>query len=90
MGEQIEKLSSLLERTVEQIELKMDKLDHNFTFIYEKMSNIEYDNASFKDKLSSFMNIRPIERKASPSKKTQGDGLLNILGQFSSANSALS
>ena len=34
MGEQIEKLSSLLERTVEQIELKMDKLDHNFTFIY--------------------------------------------------------
>ena len=35
--------------------MKMEKLDHNFSYVYERMSNIEYDNVNFKDKLSSFM-----------------------------------
>ena len=44
-----------MEKTVEEMESKLEKLESNFNYIYEKMSAIEYDNASFKDKLSIFM-----------------------------------
>lgn len=39
----------------------MGKLDNNFSYIYEKMSNIEYDNMSFKDKLSSMMKAKEVK-----------------------------
>ena len=35
----------------------MGKLDHNFSYIYERMSNIEYDNMNFKDKLTAYMKV---------------------------------
>lgn len=40
MAQQIDKLGDLLERTVEEIETKMEKLDGNFGYIHERMSRI--------------------------------------------------
>lgn len=40
MGESVEKLSMILEKTVEESEIKMEKLDQNFHYVYEKLSNI--------------------------------------------------
>lgn len=48
----MEQLSSIMERTIEEVETKVEKLDGNFSYMYERLSNIEYDNASFKDKLT--------------------------------------
>lgn len=45
----------LLERTVEEMETKMEKLDQNFNYIYDKLSTVEFDNAKFKDCLESFI-----------------------------------
>ena len=49
----------------------MEKLDHNFSYVYERMSNIEYDNVNFKDKLSSFMKgeSQNSERELAPQKR---------------------
>ena len=35
------------------MEAKVEKLDRNFSYIYERMSKIQYDNANFKDQLAS-------------------------------------
>lgn len=62
MGAQIDRLSHILERTVEEMEIKVEKLDQNFTYVYERMSKIEYDNASFKDQLISVTSCSPSEQ----------------------------
>lgn len=40
VAQQLDKLGGILERTVEEIELKMEKLDNNFGYIYDRMSRI--------------------------------------------------
>lgn len=55
----------------------MGKLDHNFSYIYERMSNIEYDNMNFKDKLTTYMKM-PLTPKNSK------ENILDTLGQFGS------
>ena len=79
MSMQIEKMSCVLEKTIEEIEMKMEKLDHNFSYVYERMSNIEYDNVNFKDKLSSFMKV---ENQSQQSKKSN---ILDTLGNLGSS-----
>ncbi len=56
MSTQIEKISTILERACQEVELKVEKLDQNFTYMYQRLSNIEYDNANYKDKLSYFLS----------------------------------
>lgn len=34
------------------MEIKVQKLENNFAYVYERMSTIEFDNANFKDKLT--------------------------------------
>ena len=55
----------------------MEKLDHNFSYVYERMSNIEYDNVNFKDKLSSFM-------KGDQSQQSRKSNILDTLGNLGS------
>lgn len=92
MGGQIHKISSILERTVEEMELKVEKLDSNFAYVYERMSTIEYDNANFKDKLTSLLpthsqrnspaRLEESRREPEP-KNSSGINLLDMLGQYS-------
>lgn len=87
MGCQIDKISSILERTVEEMEAKVEKLDHNFTYVYDRMSKIEFDNASFKDQLSKKVFTHGINivdnKKAETQPKSKTDNhLLEALGQY--------
>ena len=83
MGEQIDGMGEILERTVEKLEEKADKLDHNFTYLYEKMTNIEFDNASFKDKLSHFIVETPkIHENYQTSMTSGANQLLSTLTQY--------
>ena len=71
----------------------MEKLDQNFNYIYEKLSSVEFDNATFKDKLEAYMCrsservSRSSEHHLTPNRnnKESADSLLDALGAFSSA-----
>jgi hypothetical protein len=66
----------------------MERMEGNFMYIYEKMSGIEYDNANFKDKLTSLLGgVRPNkpaqEHIGLPQQKHKNGTMLDILGQCS-------
>lgn len=69
------------------MEAKVEKLDHNFTYVYDRMSKIEFDNASFKDQLSKKVFTHGINivdnKKAETQPKSKTDNhLLEALGQY--------
>ena len=65
------------------METKVEKLDGNFSYMYQRLSNIEYDNANFKDKLTELLAFRA-ERERSNQKKQEAkaENMLDVLGQF--------
>lgn len=66
MGAQIDKLSNILERAVEEMQTKIEKLDSNFAYVYERMSKVEYDNANFKDQLTGVLSSQKNNKIGTP------------------------
>ena len=45
-------LSKFEEEILSNFGFKIEKLENNFSYIHEKLSKVEYDNAYFKDRLT--------------------------------------
>lgn len=52
--------------------------------MYERLSNIEYDNANFKDKLTELLAFRAERERSNQKKKEEAkaENMLDVLGQF--------